>query len=321
MLRGLDSQNQKFLLAMDQLAERMDKAQRQVSSGKRLNTVSDAPDDVSVLLATRSELSAVVQAERNLQLVKTEVDTADQALGLSIAALDRVLSLGTQGNTDTMNAEGRRTLSIEIASILVQLANFADTQVNGRHIFAGDADHAVPYSVDLALLENPFTAGTLPEDRDALYAQNEVMLPYQGTASTREVQHPQGQRFRVAFTAQEIFDNDDPAKNVFAAVNRLRVALYLNDRETIESALGNVRSAAEHLNQMQSAYGAIQNRVAEGLEVAAKRQLALQQQLSAVEDADITAAIIELSSAKYQQEAAYAAEARRPRTSLFDYLR
>lgn len=327
MLRGLDAQSRKFLADMDRLTAKMADAQRQISSGKRINSVSDAPDDVSVLLATRSELSAVEQAQRNLNLVKTEVDSAEQVLGLSVNALDRVLSLGAQGASDTASADSRRILSLEISSILEQLANFADTQVNGRHIFAGDLDQATPYTIDTDLLAKPITREDLLADADPfndaadLYEVNQVVQPYQGSASTREVQHPQGQRFRVAYTAQEIFDDPNPAKNVFQAVNNLRVALHLNDSANIESALGQVRSAAEHLNIMQSSYGAIQNRITEGLEVAAKRALALQSQIATVEDADISSAILELTESRYQQEAAYAAEAKRPRTSLFDYLR
>lgn len=116
MLRGLDAQSRKFLADMDRLTAKMADAQRQISSGKRINSVSDAPDDVSVLLATRSELSSVEQAQRNLNLVKTEVDSAEQALGLSVNALDRVLSLGAQGASGTANPESRRILSLEIST-------------------------------------------------------------------------------------------------------------------------------------------------------------------------------------------------------------
>lgn len=327
MLRGFDAQSSKFLADMDRLNTRMAGAQRQISSGKRINSVSDAPDDVSVLLATRSELSAVEQAQRNLNLVKTEVDSAEQVLGLSVSALDRVLSLGAQGASDTMSADSRHVLSLEIASILDQLVNFSGTQVNGRHLFAGDLDQATPYSLDTNLLANPINREDLLADADPLnddadlYEVNQVMLDYQGSTSTRQVQHPRGQRFGLAFTAQEIFDDPDPAKNVFQAVNNLRIALHLNDRGNIEKALGQVRGASEHLTMRQSSYGAIQNRIAEGLDVAAKQSLALRSQIASVEDADISSAILELTESRYQQEAAYAAEAKRPRTSLFDYLR
>jgi len=54
----------------------------------------------------------------------------------------------------------------------------------------------------------------------------------------------------------------------------------------------------------------------------AERQIVLmKQQISSVEDADVTASILQLNDARQLQETALAAEARRPRTSLFEYLR
>ncbi|MCC6590837.1 MAG: hypothetical protein IT168_29370 [Bryobacterales bacterium] len=333
MLRGIDPQSESFLSNLDRVSARMAKAQREISSGKRLNTVSDSPDDVAFLLGTRSELSSVQQSKTNLEIVKTEVDTAEQTLGAALTALDRVLSLGAQGATDGSDKNARKTLSLEVTSILEQLVNFSNAQVNGRYIFAGDNDQQPPYRItDFNLLNSPVTRETLRtdnaadpnhlNDNDDLAAWNNVLSAYQGSASTRQVQHPQGMRFDVGHTAQEIFDNADPTKNVLQAVNRLRVELYSGEStDDIQKALAQVRTASEHLNTMQSAYGAIQNRITEGLDVASKRTLALQSQISAVEDADITSAILELSDAQFQQKAAYSAEGQRPRQSLFDYLR
>ena len=333
MLRGIDPRSEGFLSSLERISNRIAKAQREVSSGKRLNAVSDSPDDVAVLLGTRSELSAVSQTKNNVPIVTTEVDTVSQMLAASLNALDRVLSLGAQGASDTASPAARKTLSLEVSSILEQLVNFSNTQVNGRYIFAGDNDQQAPYAfTDLNRLNAPITRESLRtdvladpaglNDNDDLLNWNGVLGAYQGSASTRQVQHPQGMRFSIGRTAQEIFDNADPASNVFQAVNRLRVELYSGESTAdIQAALVQVRSASSHLNVMQSAYGAIENRVAEGIDVASKRELALQTQIASIEDADITASILELSDAQFQQKAAYGAEAQRPRQSLFDYLR
>ena len=47
----------------------------------------------------------------------------------------------------------------------------------------------------------------------------------------------------------------------------------------------------------------------------------MKQQISSVEDADVTASILQLNDARQLQETALAAEARRPRRSLFECLR
>ena len=47
----------------------------------------------------------------------------------------------------------------------------------------------------------------------------------------------------------------------------------------------------------------------------------LQSQLSSIQDADITASILELQDAQFQRQAAFSARAKVPPTSLFDYIR
>ena len=144
--------------------------------------------------------------------------------------------------------------------------------------------------------------------------------PLVGGNVTREVAHPTGSRFRVAKSAEEIFDNPDPNKNVFQAVNNLRLALRDNDQQGIEAALGQIESAETHLNSELSFYGAAQNQVAEAVNFSHKQLLRLQTRLSELQDADMTEAIVRFNQAQYQQEVALTSKARMPKRSLFDYL-
>lgn len=300
MLKGLDVRSDRFLTDLNTITRNIAKAQRQITSGKRINSVSDAPDQVSDLLAARTELGSVQQTHKNLDLVKTEVDTAESTLGQAVSIMDRVLSLGTQGASTVADADSRKVLGGEVGSILEQLVYFAGSTVNGRYVFSGDGDQTAPYSIDLTQ-DNPVSS-------------------YLGTTSTRVIEQSQGLRFPVAKTAQEIFDNPDPAKNVFQTVNELRLALLNNDEPGVEAAVGKVRQAAQHLTSEQAFYGSVQNRVNDGLEIANKQELNLKSQISSIEDADVSAAILEMTNGGLQQQAALGAEAKRPRTSLFDYI-
>ena len=47
----------------------------------------------------------------------------------------------------------------------------------------------------------------------------------------------------------------------------------------------------------------------------------LQSHLSSIQDADITASILELQDAQFQRQAALSARAKVPPTSLFDYIK
>lgn len=301
MIKGPDAHSEKFLNDLAAINGRIGKAQREITSGRRINTPSDAPDEISHLLSLRTSLSSTEQIKANLGRVRTEVDASEQALGHATGIVDRVQVLGAQGASDLLDAAGRRTLSGEVEQLLGQLANLANTEIGGRFIFAGDTDQVPPYAFD-------------PSQDDAISA-------FQGSSTTRQVGHPSGSRFAISKAANTIFEAPAPEDDLFGSVNALRNALRDNDVGGAKLAMANVRTAAKYLNNQQAFFGGAQNQVSEATDFAEKQIVRLKQQISGVEDADVTAAILELNQGRQLQETALAAEARRPRGSLFDYLR
>jgi len=298
---AFDAQTSRFLNDIDRIAQRLERAQFQITSGRRTNVVSDSPDQISHLLATRSQLAATEQVHANLNRVKGEVDAAEGALAQGVNVVDRITVLGTQGATDTMTAASRASLADEIGSLLDQLVSIAATKIDGRYIFSGDTDTTPPYTSDLSS-DPPYSI-------------------YQGAASSRKIEHPSGARIQISLTADEIFDNADPNQNVFASVNELRKALLANDTQQIKDALGRVRFSNTHLNNKLAFYGSAQNQVAQGLDVAFKQELRLKSEISSIEDADLTEAILELNQAQLQQSAALGAQAQlQNKRTLLDYL-
>ncbi|MBK7928803.1 MAG: hypothetical protein IPJ98_15310 [Bryobacterales bacterium] len=213
-----DAQTSRFLSDIERIASRLEKAQHQITSGRKINVVSDGPDQISHLLAVRSQLAASEQIHSNLNRVKGEVDATEAALSQAVNVLDRVTVLGAQGATDTITADSRLSLADELGALLEQLVNIAATKVDGRYIFSGDTDTTAPYTVDLGS-DPPYSA-------------------YQGAASSRKIEHPSGARIQVSLTAAEIFEDADPNQNVLASVNDLRKALLANDSTQIKDALG-----------------------------------------------------------------------------------
>lgn len=300
MIRMLDPQADKFLTDLSQLTARLDKAQREITSGRRINSVSDDPDQVPNLLESRSELQLTEQIRTNLGRVQHEVDSAEAALQQAVTAMERIAVLGAQGATSIMGPAQRQTLANEVATLLEQLVNISRTTVEGRYIFSGDTDGTAPYTFDIS---QPFPVSA-----------------YQGAAATRQVMSASGTLFSIARTAAQIFDDADPNNNVFQAVNNLRVALLANDLTAITTALSTVNTANGHLNNQLAGYGATQNQVAAAVDFAHKQELRLKTHISEIEDADLTEAVLDLNQARFLQETALTSQARLRRISLFDYL-
>lgn len=300
MISILSPASQNFLSGLNQIQLRLQNAQTQLSTGLKINNVSDDPTLIANLWQTRSQLTQVQQIDTNLGLVQTEVNTAESSVSSAVTLVERALTLGTQGATDTASASTRQDLAGELGSILQELVATANTSVQGRFVFSGDTDQTAPYSIDLT--------------------QSSPVSAYLGSASTRQVQSPDGTTFPVALTAQQIFDSPNAQTNVFTSINSLRQGLLNNDDAAINSAVSDVQTADGYLNQQLAFYGTVQNRVDSSLTFGQNYVVQLKTQISGVEDANEAESIMNLTQAQTQLQAALQSEAQIPRTTLFDFL-
>jgi flagellar hook-associated protein 3 FlgL len=300
MISSLNASAQSFIAGVNQIQQRAQRAQQELTTGLKINQVSDAPDQIANIWQTRSSLDQVQQIDSNLGRVQTEVDTAQGVLQSAVTLVERAQTLGAQGANGTTTAQARQDLAGELGSILQQLVSTANTTVEGRYVFSGDSDQKAPYSIDLT--------------------QSSPISGYQGSAATRQVQSPDGTVFSVGQTAQQIFDSSNAQQNVFVSINNLRQALLNNDSAGTLSAVGDVQTAGAYLNQQLAFYGTVQNRVTSGLNFGQNYQTQLQTQLSGIEDADETQSITELTQSQTQLQAALASRAQLPQKSLFDFL-
>jgi flagellar hook-associated protein 3 FlgL len=300
MISSLDARNEWFLQNLISINSRLERAQREVASGKRLVVGSDEPDSVPALMQTKTDLVRLSQTTTNLGRLKTEVDAGELALQESIKLFDRVRTLGQTGASGVQNASTRKGIAEEIGSILQRMVGLANTQVDGRFIFSGDSDQTPAFTFDLN--------------------QNPPWSPYQGTAATRQALHPTGVTFPVAVDASTIFTNADPAINVFQAIENLRQALLSNDEPAMQAALAPLSDMTVQLNSVLTTYGNIQTQLVEATDTTEKFKLRLESEKANLEDADVTKSILELQQLKYTQQAALEVKAKLPRTSLFDFL-
>ena len=305
MISNLDSRSQLFLTDIERVQQRISDAQRQVSSGHKVNVASDAPDVVSDLLRLRAALARNTQIQTNLGLAQTAANVADSALSSSILLLDRALTLGAQGATDTQTAAGRKGIAQDIEALEQQLVGFSQTQSGGWYLFSGDQETAPAYQLNLANGNGV----------DRLLT----------TSATRLAENPAGGTFLVSKTAEEIFDHrnlDDTfaPDNAFAALNNLRVALENNDTAGVTAAITSVRLASDRLNACQSFYGTVQNRIQDALAFTQKYDTQIQTEISQKQDADIAAAALEFSQGTANLQAAFQMQGRMPRSTLFDFI-
>lgn len=299
MISGLNSKYEQFLANLERIQQRAEKAQRQISSGRRVDLASDDPAQIRGILQTAQELDRTEQIGMNLARVKGEVDTAEQTLQSAVKLMDRLRQIATEGASDTETDEQRQILAGEVEGIMSRLVASANVTYEGRSLFSGDADAQMAYQVD--------------------WTQAHGVGAYGGAPATRKVEHPSGFLFTASKAATEIFDAAGTA-SVFGAVKELRDALLANDTAAVANADELVRTSQAHLNGQLAFYGSVQGQVKDGIDAASKQITNLKATLSRLRDADLAKAILELNNAGVEQEAALGAQSKMHRSTLFDYL-
>jgi len=298
MISNLNPGAEAFLANMERVQRTIAEASRQTSSGLRVNSALDAPDQIDSILQIRTNSSHNGQIQANLALAKTDADSADSALNSAIKLLDRARVLGAQGSNFTLDASGRASIAGEVQSLMEQMVSISRTTVQGRYIFSGDAENTPPYQVDL-------TAAT-------------GVTALTAAAATRRIEDPAGGTFAVGKTAGEIFDA--PGSSVFAALNSLRTSLLNNDATGIDAAVGSIQTAGDHLGISQGFYGGVLSRIQDAVNFGQSYDVQLKTELGQKVDTDVLAAALALTQGNTQLQAAFQMQAKMPRTSLFDFL-
>jgi flagellin-like hook-associated protein FlgL len=136
----------------------------QISSGRRISQPSDDPIGTSRSMLYRTNLTEISQYTSNSNNAKLLLNSTDDTLVKCDDYLQRVYELVVNGGNDTNSPQTWEPIAAEIDKIRDGLVDLANTNIDGRYIFAGekilDPAYAVRASVtgDVRNLElNPIT--------------------------------------------------------------------------------------------------------------------------------------------------------------------
>ena len=293
-----------FLANLSNLQQRMGTANRQVSSGLRVQNVSDDPSSVVDILELNTQIQSNNQLGLNLGKVQTEVNAGEGAINSATTLMDQAQQLGAEGATATTSTGTRAQLAAQVSDLITEMQGLANSQVQGRYIFSGDSDQTAAFgAVDLT--------------------KSNGVGAYLGTPSTRVVQGPNGTTIPLALTAQDIFDGGTggtPSNSVLQSLTELYNALSSNNTTAVTQAVTDVSSSSTYLSTQQARYGDIQNRISGALSYQSILNTNLGAELSSVQDSDAAQAITTLQSDTVAEQAAMSAYNSIPKKSLFDYL-
>jgi flagellar hook-associated protein 3 FlgL len=276
-------------------AQQRDQALEEVSTGQKLNSLSDDPAAAASLVTVRMQSSSDTQYLQNISTLTGSLNVAGSALSSVVEALTTAQSVGVEGANGTNNAQNRQALAQQIQGIQQEVMGLANSSYNGQYLFSGTATTTPPYVADASAASG---------------------VAYNGNDNTNSVEISEGQAMPSSLPGSQLFSNT--TTDVFQSLQDLYNAL--NSNGDISGATTEVQNALNYVSTQQTFYGNSVDRLNNAQTFLTQEQTQLTEAESNTLDVDMGTAVTNLAQAETTQQALVQAGGQISQLNLFDYL-
>ena len=268
----------------------LNEVNKQIATGKRLTRMSQEAWSVPEIHQLRERIDVQQHYQRSSDLSRALLAQAEDAILNVMNVIDRTKMLSIQMNNETFNADDRSDVVTELEGLKEQVRQLANSEFNGRYVFAGAAFDSEAF--------------------DASYA-------YQGSTTEFSVSVSDSSSVDVGFDGSDVFQG---SADVFAAYDDFITGLNTDDSALIADAVGNFEEVYDQLTNYLSKVGG-NSRIADDMsQVASSLELSLVERLSSVEDVDVAEALSRFSLLQTQYEINLQLTAKTRSISLFERM-
>ncbi|MDI7247597.1 MAG: flagellar hook-associated protein FlgL [Bacillota bacterium] len=296
---------------ISQQLARMQKLSEEISTGKRVRKPSDDPIAASRGLAIRALRAGVTQHKTNIDDAKDWLGATERALMKAQEVFENAADAALRAGNSSLSDDERQALAQDVNGLIFELVDLANTQYDGRYIFAGLKTLTRPF----LLTEN---AGT-----------PSYTVTYEGADGSKQIEVEPGTTVQVNTNGNEAFMQGIAGaggRNVFEILVDLRDHLLAGDssatfRDDIASDIAATQAAQDRIMNLVTGIGAKVRRLDRAATKLSQDAVELEALLSKTEDADVFKAITDLQLQETVYRAALGAAAGIMQTSLLDYMR
>ncbi len=275
---------------LQQMLSDLSHIQNEVSSDKRILVPSDDPVGTVTALQTRSAIGLNTQITANINDATGWLSTADNTLNSIVTQLTQARTLAVQAQDGALDQSGLDAIASQLDGIRSTVLGLANTQYNGRSIFAG-------------------TASGPAYDASGTYV---------GTSAAVERTVAPGVRLQVNVNGDTAFGS--AGNDIFSAIANLSTAVSSGSSTAIDAALSALDTSTKSVSTSLSDIGSRETRLNALKSQNTSDALTLQQNLSNVEEPDLTQAVMNLQMQQNAYQAALAVTARVIQPSLVNFL-
>ncbi len=279
--------------AEEQIANRT----RELSSGRRVNALSDDPSSTVGAITSRAEVGRIDSYVRATDSVEARLSIVDSVFNDVITQLTAGLTATIGARGSEVQPEAREAHAIQLEGIRDTILADVNTQFNGTYLFSGAASTTEPYTK---------TGG--------------VVSAYQGSTVGVDIDIDQSTAVQVSRNGDELLRGSD-ANDLFVELDQLIIAVRAGDSVGIDAGTDALNRAFDRATALQSQVGIDLRTTIEQRSRLGSRRVEGVKQVSRHEDADLVESITALQRAEAGYQAAIRAIAIRLPLSLMDFIK
>ncbi|MGT2425883.1 flagellar hook-associated protein FlgL [Amnibacterium kyonggiense] len=303
---------------------RLSQLSDQSSSGLAVSKPSDDPAAAQQILGVLSQQSANSQYSTNIDDGLTWLSTADSTMTSAENLVRQAKDLVIQaGNSGTSSAASRNAIAAQLEGIRDDLLNAANTQVNGRSIFAGTSDAATAFDPTTFAYNGPTTSTTTT-------APGGTTTTTVSSVGSVQRRIGAGSTDSVTVSADGLAAFGSGSTSVFAqiqgVITALRSGTYDTDtsstgpQATITAGIDQLGTALTNLSAQHAVVGANYARMTSAKTQNATTATALETQRSGLQDADTTKTLLDLKTQELAYQTALQVTAQVIQPTLMSFL-
>ena len=269
-------------------------AQYKVTTGKRMNRLSDDPAAIEPLVSMRSLKASMDQYNSNLKVASNTFAASENAFSEVATILNRANQLAISGGTATASSTQRQAMADETKSLRERIISLGNTKAaNGDYIFSGTNLDVKPFQ------------------------DNGTVVTFQGDTMNRFIESGPGERINLtlANSKQAFMDS-------ITRLDALQTALTMGDQATLNGPmLTDLKSSQDAFNHLRGEIGMKTQSLQATKTNFERRSLDLTQGISDLEEVDLSQAITDMKKAETAYQAALQVTSIGSKLSLMDFIR
>lgn len=319
-----------FLNDMQNNLSRMNKIQKQLTSGKEVNRPSDNPFVVARSMQLNSDIAANEQYNTNIKDTTNWLDATDTALGQLTDTMQRMRELMVSAGNAAYGEDEKNAIKDEMNQRVEEIGTILNSTFDGKYIFGGTRGTFKPVGTekDENGNANMGYAKKSGELIDPIMADLNDLAQLNMIDKKLNVEISKGVAMEYNVNAKEILeftDTDGTSINVMGLLNDIVTNISSDNPEENQKVtsenLGSMTSTINNLLKIRAEVGAKQNRMESAQEKNEEENFNLTEVLSNNEDINFTEKSMESATMQTIYMASLQVSAKVIQPSLLDYIR